>query len=62
MIRSALIKFESWIKCAELTVPLIGRKCTTHTQTLAFEIQSTVYLTQHLLTYMLLYQKRGLQS
>ena len=28
MIGSDLIKFESWIKCADSTVPLIGRKCT----------------------------------
>ena len=28
MIRSVLIKFESWIKCADSTVPIIGRKFT----------------------------------
>lgn len=28
MIGSDLIKFESWIRCADSTVPLIGRKCT----------------------------------
>ena len=31
MVGSDLIKFESWIKCADSAVPLIGRKCT-HTQ------------------------------
>ena len=28
MIGSDLINFESWIKCADSMVPLIGRKCT----------------------------------
>ena len=28
MIGSDLIKFESWIKCADSTVPLLGQKCT----------------------------------
>ena len=41
MIGSDLIKFESWIKCADSTVPLIGRKCThTHANS---RIWSSIY-------------------
>ena len=41
MIGSDLIKFESWIKCADSTVPLIGRKCThTHANSC---ISSSIY-------------------
>ena len=41
MIGSDLIKFESWIKCADSTVPLIGRKCThTHENSC---ISSSIY-------------------
>ena len=41
MIASDLIKFESWIKCADSTVPLIGRKCThTHSNSC---ISSSMY-------------------
>ena len=41
MIGSDLIKFESWIKCADSTVPLIGRKCThTHSNSC---ISSSMY-------------------
>ena len=39
MIGSDLIKFESWIKCADSTVPLIGWKCT-HTNSC---ISSSIY-------------------
>jgi len=48
MIWSDLITFQSWIKCADSTVPLIGRKGTvTYTRKLncfAFEVQCTIYL------------------
>ena len=41
MIGSDLIKFESWIKCADSTVPLLGRKCThTHANSC---ISSSIY-------------------
>ena len=41
MIGSDLIKFESWIKCADSTVPLPGRKCThTHANSC---ISSSIY-------------------
>ena len=42
MIGSDLIKFESWIKCADsTTVPLLGRKCThTHANSC---ISSSIY-------------------
>ena len=46
MIGSDLIKFESWIKCADSTVPLIGRKCThTHANSC---ISSSIYNLFHI--------------
>ena len=43
MIESDLIKFESWIKCADSTVPLLGWKCT-HTHGNSFHcISSSMY-------------------
>ena len=64
MIRSDLIKFESCIKCADSTVPLLAGNVHIHTQPVAFDLeaQSTIYLTYHFLTFMLLHLKRGLQS
>ena len=47
MIGSDLIKFESWIKCADSTVPLIGRKCThTHANScISSSIYNVFYIT-----------------
>ena len=39
MIQSDLIKFENWIKCADSTVPFIGRKCTRKLLHLKFNLQ-----------------------
>ena len=39
MIRSDLIKFENWVKCADSTVPLIGRKYTRKLLHLKFNLQ-----------------------
>ena len=52
MIRSDLIKldkmgrFDGAVNWPEMQLPI-------HTQTLAFEVQSTIYLVKHLLTLML---------
>ena len=48
MIRSDLIKFESWIKCADSTAPLISRNCTqTHANSIVSYLKFSLQFIYH---------------